>query len=139
MYWKWVLDAPHVAITVLHLVPFRYSVLLFLLQLFLFKATSLILVCSSSFFTSDPISLTLPRYHLIADSTSFNGYDRHVMANAKLVDASSHPTSTAVFELEITDNYANLNNVMHGGAAGVIFDMCTTSALGPVARPGFWE
>jgi acyl-coenzyme A thioesterase 13 len=28
---------------------------------------------------------------------------------------------------------------MHGGAAGVIFDMCTTTALGPLARPGFWE
>jgi acyl-coenzyme A thioesterase 13 len=28
---------------------------------------------------------------------------------------------------------------MHGGAAGVIFDMATTSALCPVARPGFWE
>jgi acyl-coenzyme A thioesterase 13 len=28
---------------------------------------------------------------------------------------------------------------MHGGAAGVIFDMSTTSALCPIARPGFWE
>lgn len=28
---------------------------------------------------------------------------------------------------------------MHGGAAGVIFDMATTSALCPLARPGFWE
>ncbi|EON66494.1 hypothetical protein W97_05739 [Coniosporium apollinis CBS 100218] len=28
---------------------------------------------------------------------------------------------------------------MHGGAAGVIFDMCTTTALCPLAHPGFWE
>jgi acyl-coenzyme A thioesterase 13 len=28
---------------------------------------------------------------------------------------------------------------MHGGAAGVIFDMSTTTALCPIARPGFWE
>lgn len=28
---------------------------------------------------------------------------------------------------------------MHGGAAGVIFDMATTSALCPIARPGSWE
>lgn len=28
---------------------------------------------------------------------------------------------------------------MHGGAAGVIFDMATTSALCPVAKPGYWE
>lgn len=32
----------------------------------------------------------------------------------------------------------NYNGVMHGGAAGVIFDMLTTIALGPVAKPGFW-
>jgi acyl-coenzyme A thioesterase 13 len=28
---------------------------------------------------------------------------------------------------------------MHGGAAGVLFDMSTTTALCPIARPGFWE
>ena len=28
---------------------------------------------------------------------------------------------------------------MHGGAAGVIFDMSTTTALCPLARPGYWE
>jgi acyl-coenzyme A thioesterase 13 len=28
---------------------------------------------------------------------------------------------------------------MHGGAAGVIFDMSTTTALCPLARPGSWE
>lgn len=38
----------------------------------------------------------------------------------------------------IGPEWANYNGVMHGGAAGVIFDMLTTIALGPVARPGFW-
>lgn len=28
---------------------------------------------------------------------------------------------------------------MHGGAAGVIFDMSTTTALCPIARPGAWQ
>jgi acyl-coenzyme A thioesterase 13 len=28
---------------------------------------------------------------------------------------------------------------MHGGAAGVIFDMSTTSALCPLARPNYWQ
>jgi hypothetical protein len=28
---------------------------------------------------------------------------------------------------------------MHGGAAGLIFDMATTTALCPVAKPGYWE
>ena len=42
-------------------------------------------------------------------------------------------------KLYISEDYGNYNCVMHGGAAGVIFDMMTTIALGPVARPGFWE
>ncbi len=36
--------------------------------------------------------------------------------------------STATFAFEILPAYCNLNGVMHGGAAGVIFDMATTSA-----------
>ncbi|PSR78160.1 HotDog domain-containing protein [Coniella lustricola] len=42
-------------------------------------------------------------------------------------------------KLAIGPELANYNGVMHGGAAGVIFDMLTTIALGPVARPGFWS
>lgn len=41
-------------------------------------------------------------------------------------------------KLYIGPAWGNYNSVMHGGAAGVIFDMLTTIALGPVARPGFW-
>ncbi|KAL3421347.1 thioesterase superfamily protein [Phlyctema vagabunda] len=77
------------------------------------------------------------RYRLIATGTDFNGFDRHVMDNCKIIDAS--PDGTAEFELMIDEHYGNLNGVMHGGAAGVIFDMCTTSALGPLARPGWWD
>ncbi|EKD16307.1 putative thioesterase family protein [Drepanopeziza brunnea f. sp. 'multigermtubi' MB_m1] len=77
------------------------------------------------------------RYHLIAQATNFNGFDRHVMENVLLVDAS--PAGTATFEFVVGERYANVNGVMHGGAAGVIFDMCTTTALGPLARPGFWD
>ncbi|KAI9053856.1 hypothetical protein LZ554_002803 [Drepanopeziza brunnea f. sp. 'monogermtubi'] len=77
------------------------------------------------------------RYHLIAQATNFNGFDRHLMENLQLVDAS--PAGTATFEFVVGEQYANVNGVMHGGAAGVIFDMCTTSALGPLASPGFWD
>lgn len=59
------------------------------------------------------------------------------METVKLLDAS--PKGTVDFEFEIDARYANINGVMHGGAAGVIFDMCTTTALGPLAKPGFWE
>lgn len=41
-------------------------------------------------------------------------------------------------KLFLGPEWGNYNGVMHGGAAGVIFDMLTTIALGPVARPGFW-
>lgn len=74
----------------------------------------------------------------------------------KIIDAG--PEGMVEFELYIAPNFSNLNSkgrlsagditctllilrldVMHGGAAGVIFDMSTTIALCPVARPGFWE
>lgn len=59
------------------------------------------------------------------------------MENLKIIDAT--PEGTVDFELLIAERYTNLNGVMHGGAAGVIFDMATTSALGPLAKPGYWE
>jgi acyl-coenzyme A thioesterase PaaI-like protein len=70
--------------------------------------------------------------------TAFNGFDRHVMDNVKIIDAAEKP-ARATFELTVSEKYANVNGVMHGGAAGVVFDMCTTSALGPLARSGYWE
>jgi len=79
------------------------------------------------------------RYHLIATSRSFAGFDLHLMRSLTLLSATSTPQSTATFSLLIEETYSNMNNVMHGGAAGVIFDMCTTSALGPIAKPGFWD
>jgi acyl-coenzyme A thioesterase PaaI-like protein len=59
------------------------------------------------------------------------------MENLKLINAT--PQGIVDFEFFVDERYANINGVMHGGAAGVIFDMCTTSALGPLAKPGFWE
>lgn len=52
---------------------------------------------------------------------------------------SATPKGEVLFELVSSERYGNLNRVMHGGAAALIFDMCTTSAVGPLARPGFWE
>lgn len=46
--------------------------------------------------------------------------------------------SSVTSRLFIGKEYGNYNGVLHGGAAGVIFDMLTTIALGPIARPGFW-
>lgn len=77
------------------------------------------------------------------------------MDKAELLDAG--PEGSVAFRFTITQRYANLNGelallkslismrvlsakgVLHGGAAGVLFDMFTTIALGPIARPGYWE
>ncbi|KAH7390539.1 thioesterase family protein-like protein [Pyrenochaeta sp. MPI-SDFR-AT-0127] len=66
-----------------------------------------------------------------------NDFDQEVMENLKIVDAGLD--GSVAYELYMAPNFSNLNNVMHGGAAGVIFDMSTTTALCPIARPGFWE
>jgi acyl-coenzyme A thioesterase 13 len=81
----------------------------------------------------------LDRYKLIAAKREPGhvDFDHTVMNTFKLVDAGMD--GSVVYELHIAPCFSNINNVMHGGAAGVIFDMATTSALCPVARPGFWE
>ncbi|KAM3079064.1 hypothetical protein ACMFMF_003993 [Clarireedia jacksonii] len=75
------------------------------------------------------------RYNLITEAQNYKGFDKHLMDTVKILDATD--TGVTICEFTITEQYANLNGVMHGGAAGVIFDMCTTIALGPVAKPGF--
>ncbi|KAH7386746.1 HotDog domain-containing protein [Phaeosphaeria sp. MPI-PUGE-AT-0046c] len=79
------------------------------------------------------------RYKLIAAQRPEDhiDFDREVMENMMLVDAGLD--GSVAYEMTIAPNFSNLNNVMHGGAAGVIFDMSTTTALCPLARPGFWE
>ncbi|OAL51198.1 thioesterase family protein-like protein [Pyrenochaeta sp. DS3sAY3a] len=79
------------------------------------------------------------RYKVLASRRPHDhiDFDAEVMENLKIVDAGLD--GSVSYELYISPNFSNLNNVMHGGAAGVIFDMSTTTALCPVARPGFWE
>ncbi|KAF1809833.1 hypothetical protein P152DRAFT_461229 [Eremomyces bilateralis CBS 781.70] len=79
------------------------------------------------------------RYHLLEKERpgGHRDFDFDIMNTAKILDAG--PEGWVLFELKIMDNWSNLNNVMHGGAYGVIFDMCTTTALGPLARPGYWD
>ncbi|KAL9059137.1 MAG: hypothetical protein Q9162_001355 [Coniocarpon cinnabarinum] len=77
------------------------------------------------------------------------------MSRVELLDAGSEGTVTYKFKVRL--KYANANNVVHGGAYGVLFgtlptkpslpgerlltfpDMFTTTALGPISRPGYWE
>jgi len=50
------------------------------------------------------------RYLLIAKATDFTGFDRHIMENVKLIDASAEGTVT--FEFRIDARYSNVNGVM---------------------------
>ncbi|KAF4624264.1 hypothetical protein G7Y89_g13907 [Cudoniella acicularis] len=50
------------------------------------------------------------RYKLIAKSQDFNGFDRHIMENLKLIDATEE--GTVDFEFHIDERYSNLNGVM---------------------------
>ncbi|PSN71607.1 hypothetical protein BS50DRAFT_570935 [Corynespora cassiicola Philippines] len=85
------------------------------------------------------VQATFDRYRLLAAQRPKDhiDFDRQVMEDLKLVDAGIH--GSVEFDLYISPDYSNLNDVMHGGAAGVIFDMGTTTALCPVAQPGYWE
>ncbi|KAF2755992.1 thioesterase family protein-like protein [Pseudovirgaria hyperparasitica] len=82
------------------------------------------------------VNAMFERYHLIAAKLPKKRieWDDEVMRNAKLIDAS--PSGHVVFHIDITPHFANINGVLHGGAASTIFDMLTTSALCPLARPG---
>ncbi|KAI9662185.1 MAG: RNA polymerase III subunit C82 [Trizodia sp. TS-e1964] len=64
------------------------------------------------------------------------GFDYTVLQDCKLVAAA--PEGKCTFELLVTEKYANMRGMLHGGAAALIFDMCTAVAVGPVARPGTW-
>lgn len=66
------------------------------------------------------------------------GPPNKVMTSAQGVDSPSI-LSSAVFSVKISEPYGNINGVMHGAAAALIYDMMTTSALGPLAKPGYWE
>ncbi|PGH00156.1 hypothetical protein GX51_05969 [Blastomyces parvus] len=76
-------------------------------------------------------------YRGIMKEKNFSGYDRLLMDTLRVVEA--YPGGGALWELPITDYWANLNGVVHGGAYGVIFDMCTAISMSPVSRDGYWE
>ena len=79
----------------------------------------------------------LDLYFHMMEKEKYDGYDLEFMKNVRLIDAWPH--GKVEWELDITPFYTNLNGVMHGGAAGVIFDMGTTSALRTVQGKGSWD
>lgn len=85
------------------------------------------------------VTAMFDRYKLLAAQRPEDhiDFDSEVMDKLELITAG--PEGSVEYELQISPGFSNLNDVMHGGAAGVIFDMATTTALCPVAKPGYWE
>lgn len=112
------------------------------------------------------LTTTPPTSYRLIQARSGPAFDNDTMTRAEILDASIGPpydvpssrapapsgkdgpppppppnagvVSSCTSRLLIRPEEGNYNGVLHGGAAGVIFDMLTTIALGPVARPGFW-
>jgi acyl-coenzyme A thioesterase 13 len=56
----------------------------------------------------------------------------------RFISATATPKATVTFELTVVPSLCNRMNILHGGAAALIFDMCTTMAVAPISRADFW-
>jgi len=73
----------------------------------------------------------------------YNYHDKSVTGALKLRSATISEKDPniayTVFDLEVTEELCNPGRNLHGGAVALIFDMCTSMAILPVAREGFWD
>ncbi|KAL3417307.1 thioesterase superfamily protein [Phlyctema vagabunda] len=58
--------------------------------------------------------------------------------NLKLISASKSPRGSTTFAFTVSARECNRLGNLHGGCTATIFDICTTTALAPNARRGYW-
>ena len=53
--------------------------------------------------------------------------------------SNTSPLSSITFEFTVGEDHLNGLGNMHGGCIATLFDLCTSTTLGMVAKPGFWN
>ncbi|KAK4038243.1 HotDog domain-containing protein [Parachaetomium inaequale] len=59
----------------------------------------------------------------------------HLSVHSVAPDA---PNPSATFSFTVQPQHCNFFHILHGGCTASLFDFCTSTVLGMVARPGYW-
>ncbi|CRG83055.1 hypothetical protein PISL3812_00403 [Talaromyces islandicus] len=85
----------------------------------------------------EAVQCFLELYKQLVVEKSAKFYDSKLLTETVFVDAD--PSGSSEWEFTADETWCNINGVLHGGAYGLIFDMCTALTMQAVSRPGYWE